>query len=161
MEFKIREVEMEDRERVNDLATKLLQLHKEHLPNIFTKEEIKYNEEEFKNIVENSNYYMVVAESEEKEIVGFSYMEIEEKEENSKLSKSRVACMSMIQVEEDYMGLGVGTELMKTVEAAAKEKKNKGEVDRIELRIWSFNSDSEKFSKNRDLKSLYTVYEVL
>lgn len=162
MKFKIRKAILKDRERLNELATKLQDFHRKEMPDIFTKPTSEWSEDEFCNIIQNTeSNYIVLAENEEGEIAGFTYIQVLEQGGDEKLKKSKIAYYSMIYIEEEYRKFGVGRMLKNDTDNYARELKAKGLVERIEVRVWEFNEGSRSFIKNEHLRPLYTVYEMI
>lgn len=162
MEIKIRKVQESDLTKVNEYALKLSEMHIKELPNSMNHEIVQFTKEEFKEICTNKNKnYMTVAVTKDNKIIGVHYVQFLVTKCDGKISSSKIGYFYMVYVDEEYRGTEVSTMLYQDARNYCIEKKQKGEIERIEFRVWGFNHNCLKFTEKQGIRHLYSVYEIL
>ncbi|QTL97862.1 GNAT family N-acetyltransferase [Iocasia frigidifontis] len=155
MEVKIREANFEDYNEIKILMNQVHNLHCQNRPDIYVDTNEPLKKEEFKEIVNNSNKIVLLAECQDK-VVALSIITIKEPSENPILVSRKVAYMEDLCVHKDYKRRGIG----KMVYNEALKRIKLLDIDSLELMVWSFNKSAIKFYENMGMKPQYLKMEM-
>lgn len=141
----IRKAEHRD---INDILRLLHQVAKVHhdlRPDLFVADKTKYNAEELAVLIEDENYYIVVAEENEK-VFGY-IIGILREPQLEVLQPIKTMYIDDLCVDEESRGQAVGKSLYKHIVDVAKEL----ECYNITLNVWGSN-DAMEFYESMNLK---------
>jgi ribosomal protein S18 acetylase RimI-like enzyme len=113
-----------------------------------------FNFEYFVEQVNNKNTINLVYED-NKEIVGFILAQYKKPSKVPFIRKRKVIFIDSIVVDENHKKMGIGRRMMEYLENIAKKKK----VESVELNVYSFNKDAQKFYKALGMSEKCSIYE--
>lgn len=152
--MKIRDARAEDCEQVLKLLSELQNLHALCRPDIFKEGQTVMDKEEFQQMTEDPNRYMLVAE---KDGIIFGMIEMEIKEiVNPILMKRKVGLINSFIVKESMRNQGIGQQLFDEVIKTAGERN----LDSLQLNVWRFNEEAIHFYEKNGMKPLLTTMEL-
>lgn len=133
----IRDMQLQDFEKVNTVMREVHALHVKNRPDLYIDMEEPYARDKFEADIENENMITVLAE-ENGEIMGICMAAFREQ---TCMVKKRTVYMDVLCVREPYRGRGIGTKLFLHVQ---KEAKTKG-AKRLDLMVWGVNEKAYAF----------------
>lgn len=133
----IRDIVVEDFEKVNELMKEVHTIHVKNRPDLYMDIDELYLKKQFEEDVKNENIISILAEEGE-QILGICFVSFREK---TCMVKKRTAYMDELCVGKKYRKQGVGTKLFYYVQA---EVKRMG-AERLDLMVWGFNDSAYKF----------------
>ncbi len=152
--IEIREARFEDCAQILELLTQLQEMHAVSRPDIFKEGQVVMGENDFENILSDSDRIIYVAEMGNR-LIGM--VEIEFKEVlNPILVRRKVGIIDSIIVEKEMRNQGFGGLLF---EEAKKAAENRG-VESLELNVWGFNESAIQFYEKSGMKILRTTMEL-
>jgi ribosomal protein S18 acetylase RimI-like enzyme len=137
----IRAVTPQDIKAVGRLFQGVQELHATHVPQAFRRPTDEESTSAWLGpIIGSPNAYCLLAEQ-DGEAVGYLFAQEVRREESLIRPAIRWLILEHVAVAPSFQRQGVGTALMKAlfVEAAARK------IDRIELEVWSFNGQAQRF----------------
>lgn len=134
----IRKANISDFKKIHSFATSLLDQHKSVRPDIFCDGEA-LTLDEYKMMLEDGSMITLVYESND-EVMGFINARIFTYD-NPLLRKIRSCHINDLYVEEKHRQKGIAKKLIEKLSDHLKEL----HVQKIELRVWSFNKSAIKF----------------
>lgn len=133
----IRNIELEDFEKVNLVMREVHALHVKKRPDLYKDVDEPYPRDQFISDIQNENMITVLAE-ENNEILGICMVSFREQ---TCMVKKRTAYMDVLCVSEPYRRRGIGTSLFLYVQEATKMKG----AERLDLMVWGFNERAYTF----------------
>ena len=141
MDTVIRPAVQSDYEGLCEILDEIDAIHRRTLPSIYKKPDGPVREREYINsIISNDDPEVLVAVT-NKQIVGFINAYIEFSKDLPIVKKRKYVKIDTVVVKEEFRRLGIGTELMNSIQRWAKEKG----INQIELGVWSFNTSAISF----------------
>lgn len=110
--------EIKDFERINEIAKQVHELHVSWRPDIFISVDTVIPKENFENMVENNNIYVVKYKG---NIVGYITFQYEEKISHG-MHDRRILKITAIAIDEPYRGKGFGRALLEFTKTYAKKE---------------------------------------
>lgn len=154
--MEIRKARKEDIKGILSLLLQVNQIHADGRPDLFKSGGIKYTES---NLAEKMNKEgeMILVAVENGEVLGYSFLEIEDTKESTSLYPHRAIYIDDLCVDETKRGKHVGSELFKEIKKTAKELG----AYHITLRVWECNPNARAFYDAMGMKTLYSEMEML
>lgn len=150
MEIKIREADINDYESLCEVYVELDELHRLNHPELFIKpEEFARAKEYIMESINNRNKALFVADVDSK-VVGYAECDIHQSANFPVIKKREWIQLDGIAVKRAYQSYHIGSLLLKRVVEWAKSK----DVNRIELKVYSFNSEAVNFYLKKGFKEL-------
>lgn len=149
----IRYATNEDIPKITDLLRQVNNLHSELRSDLFIMDKTKYSEDELKDIIENDNSPVFVADDNGVVGYGFCMMEYKEKHNNSPAVKTLY--IDDICIDEKYRGMNIGKAIYEYIEDFAKKEK----CHNITLNVWEGNERAKRFYEKCNLKVQKTTLE--
>ena len=141
--FEIRRLETADYEQAAEIFAFVHALHQKNRPDIYRKTDMPLCKDEFFKMCADRNGILLCVE-ENRRVLGIACAYMRENSGDA-VSLPRIkAFMEDFAVRPDAQGCGVGSALLKAVEAEAKRRG----ADALELMVWSFNDTAIKFYEN-------------
>lgn len=140
----IKKATMMDFEEIHSIFQEVHDLHLKNEPKTFKKKD-PFTKEEFTNILEDKNSFLLIAE--EIKIIGFINAFISIKE-GRQTKKKKIMHIEQLGVKKTEHNRGVGTKLIEEIKSIAKENN----CDKIILDVWSFNDNAIEFYKKKGFK---------
>ena len=147
-------MKINDYDSVRKLYNQIYLLHLEGRPDLYLKDVEYFNFEYFVEQLNNKNTINLVYE-ENKEIVGFILAQYKKPSKAPFIRKRKVIFIDNIVVDELHKKMGIGRRMMEYLEHIAKKKN----VESIELNVYSFNKEAQKFYKTLGMSEKSSVYE--
>lgn len=155
MEVKIRDAIFEDYNEIKILMNQVHNLHCKNRPDIYIDTNEPLKKGEFKEIINDSNKIVLLAEYQDI-VVALCIITIKEPFENPILVSRKVAFMEDLCVHKDYKRKGIG----RVVYNEALKRIKLFDIDSLELMVWSFNESAIKFYENMGMKPQYLKMEM-
>ena len=152
--MKIRKMKINDYESVQKLQHQAYVLHSNARPDLYIKNANSFNFEYFVEQLNSKSTINLVYE-ENKEIVGILLAQYKKQSKVPFVRKRNVIFIDSVVVEKNYHKMGIGRRMMEYLEHIAKKKK----VESIELNVYSFNKDAQKFYKALGMSEKSSIYE--
>jgi ribosomal protein S18 acetylase RimI-like enzyme len=150
MDIRIREVAINDYEDLCKIYSELDEHHRLNHPELFIKPDGYERAKEYvAEIMNDDNKALFVAEIQSK-VVGFSECYIIKSSNFPVIKKREWIQLDNIAVRKDYQNYHIGSLLLERVEEWAKFKK----INRVELKVYSFNENAIKFYSGKGFKEL-------
>ncbi|KGK88103.1 sortase [Desulfosporosinus sp. HMP52] len=150
MEIKVREAVIKDYESLCEVYVELDEQHRLNHPELFIlPEDYAKAKEYLLESINDSNKGLFVAEADSK-VVGFAECYLQKSSNFPIIKKREWIQLDGIAVREGYQKHGIGRLLLRRVIEWAKNK----DVDRIELKVYSFNSNAEQFYARNGFREL-------
>lgn len=150
MDIKIREAVINDYEILCEVYAELDKQHRLNHPELFIKPDDYARAKEY--ILENindSNKALFVADVDSK-VVGFAECYIQKSSNFPVIKKREWIQLDNIAVKGEYQNYHIGSLLLKKVVEWAKSK----QINRIELKVYSFNNNAIEFYSGKNFKDL-------
>ena len=154
--IKIREARKEDRISIIPILMQSSKMHFKNRLDIFKDKTESETEEEVKEILENNDIKMLVAENESLEICGVLICQIKSIENHKNLKDAKRLWIDDIVVTEKQRNKGIGRILIEEAQKIAQ----KNNCQRIELNVWNFNTDAIKFYEKLGMNTQRRVMEL-
>lgn len=152
--FEIRTLGRDDYAQTTKIFAFVHALHQANRPDIYRKTNVPLGEEEFFKMCDDPHEIMLCAVRDGK-ILGFACTVMRENAGDA-ISLPRIkAFMEDLAVRPDAQGRGVGSVLLKAVEAEAKRRG----AGTLELMVWSFNDTAIKFYENAGMTPRSVIME--
>lgn len=135
----IRRAEISDIDDINRLLYQVNNVHAEKRPDIFIKNQKKYNDEELKKIINDDNSPIFVYCQEG--IKGYAFCVAENYTENNNIAPRKTLYIDDICVDEKYRGSHIGSKIYEYVYNYAKAHG----FYNITLNVWQCNPQARKF----------------
>lgn len=146
----IRKARIEDYFSLCSVYDELDSLHLQNHPELFKKPLISSRDEsDIKNIIEDSNRELFVAEY-NFEIIGFTECFIATSIDHPVIKERKWVQLDNIAVKSEYQNKKVGNLLLEKVKEWAKEKN----INRIELTVYSFNTNTISFYEKKGFNEI-------
>ena len=152
--MKIRKMKINDYESVQKLQHQGYLLHSEARPDLYIQNANSFNFEYFVEQLNNKNTINLVYE-ENKEIVAILLAQFKKPSNAPFIKKRKVIFIDSIVVNQNYQKMGIGRRMMEYLENIAKKKK----FESIELNVYSFNKDAQKFYKSLGMSEKSSIFE--
>ncbi len=124
---------------LGELNLTVQKVHSNEYPELFKYPVDKIElEQEFKELLENNNYYVFVAII-NNNVVAYSLSQYVNRPESTLISGSKKLYIHHMAVSEDYRNRGVGKKLLSHIHMQAERL----EANEIGLDVWSFNSAAQ------------------
>jgi len=150
MNVKIREAIINDYKDLCELYVELDEHHRLNHPELFIKPDDSPRAEEYiSEIIDDDNKILFIAELESK-IIGFAECYILKSSSFPVIKKREWIQLDNIAVKRDYKNHKIGSLLLEKVIEWAKFK----EINRIELKVYSFNKNAIEFYSKKGFKDL-------
>ena len=150
MEITIREALTGDYEALCEIYGELDGLHRQNHPEIFTKpEEAARAKEYLSGVMEEPGRALFAALADGK-LAGFAECCIQSASGFPVFKKREWVQLDSLAVKKKYQNLHIGSLLLDKVTEWAGEKN----IPRIELKVYSFNSDTVRFYENKGFREL-------
>lgn len=150
MEIKFREASINDYEGLCEVYVELDELHRLNHPELFIKpEEYARAKEYILGSINDGNKALFVAEVDSK-VVAYAECNLQTSANFPVIKKREWVQLDGIAVKREYHNHHIGSLLLKRVVEWAKSKG----VNRIELKVYSFNSEAEDFYVRKGFKEL-------
>ena len=150
MDIKIREVNIDDYEDLCKIYAELDEHHRLNHPELFIKPDGYERAREYiSEVIDDNDKALFVAEIESK-IVGFSECYILKSSNFPVIKKREWIQLDNIAVRRDYQNCHIGSLLLKRVVEWAEFK----QINRIELKVYSFNKNAIEFYEVKGFKEL-------
>lgn len=152
MNIKLREAIVSDFNQMLKIYDELDEMHRVEHPTIFIKPEGDARPLEYiQNLIEDENKYLVIAEVDD-QLIGFAECAVLESSTFPVVRKRKWVELNSLVVSKNYQGKGIGKKLLNEVTKWSKEK----EINRMELKVFSFNTSADEFYKKAGFKDLYS-----
>ncbi len=148
----MRKMEKRDFEKVREIMGKLHMLHVQNRPDLYTKLDDPFPEQEYLSCMDSDNHISILAEENE-EIMGICLVSFREK---SGMVAGRTAYMDALYVREKFRGQGTGERLFQYV---LKEAKERG-ANRLDLMVWDFNQQAVQFYQKMNMRIQRSMMEI-
>jgi ribosomal protein S18 acetylase RimI-like enzyme len=146
-DMRIRNATNADLEAILELNAFVQRQHAEALPELFkAPTKSRQTAELFRGFLADANSLMILAEAEQP--AGYLWAQFQDRPDSWAHQSLRLLCVQHMAVAPQFQGRGVGTLLMKK---AVETARSKG-IHRIELDVWSFNSDAKRFYTRHGFK---------
>ncbi len=158
MNITIRHAIPNDRLKIRPLQTEIADLHHAGRPDLFRTEARYYNESTFRQMLDDPNHFIFLAESDNGEPVGYAFAEIKHIRNHSTYIDFDQFYIDDICVAKKYRRQGVGTRLF---ERCLYEAEN-ANCYTIDLGVYHFNKDAIKFYEKMGMRPrLYHMERIL
>ena len=154
MNLIIRSAEERDCEAVIDLLYGIADFHHQGRPDIFKADFSKYTPDEYLGLLKREDVFILVAEL-DKKVEGYAIAFYNEFEGDRGKYPSKYLYLDDLCVSPDCRKGGVGSALMREVEAKAKSLG----CDKVELNVWNFKGNAVEFYKKCGFDATYTHME--
>ena len=144
----IRRATNEDINGVNRLLHQVLYVHHVDRPDIFKAQGKKYRDDELLKIIADDSTPLFVAVSEQGEILGHCFTQINEVRNHSSLVDIKTLYIDDLCIDESARGTGVGTALY---DFALSFARSIGCYN-VTLNVWAENKAAMKFYESKGLK---------
>ena len=134
----IRYAKEEDIDKILELLSEVLEIHATLRPDVFISGTTKYNKEEIKEMLNNPNTPIFVAD--EDGVKGYAFCVIKEVNNNN-MHKSKTLFIDDLCVEESSRAKGIGKKIYEYLNDYAKEIN----CDNITLNVWEANEEAISF----------------
>lgn len=149
----LRALRKEDYPFIDSCMQELHALHVNARPDLYAPLEHPYSEQDFLNIVENSEHLTVAAVDEPNTILGFGIATLKEK--SGMIAGLKNAYIDDIFVRPEYRRKGLAKKFFEALEHRAKEQGAK----RIDLMVWAFNEPALTFYESLGMKPQRYIFE--
>lgn len=140
----IRDITIQDFDRVNELMREVHALHVQNRPDLYVAMEEPYPRKKFIEDINNEDVISILAE-EENEILGICFVTFREK---TCMVHKRTAYMEDLCVRRQDRAQGIGTQLFEYAQSRAKRMG----AERLDLMVWGFNQPAFDFYKKMDMQ---------
>ncbi|OZM58690.1 GNAT family N-acetyltransferase [Lottiidibacillus patelloidae] len=152
MDIKLRKANITDFHQMLKIYKELDEMHRVEYPDIFIEPEgearpLEYIEKQ----IEDDDKYLIVAET-DKQIVGFVECVVMESSSFPVIKKRKWVELNSLVVLKEYQGIGVGKMLLESVIKWSNEKR----INRIELKVFTFNSSAKDFYSKAGFKDIFS-----
>ena len=152
MNIDTREAKVTDFHQMLEIYKELDEIHRVEYPEIFIEPEggprpLEYIQDQ----IEDDDKYLVLAELDSL-IIGFAECAVMESSTFPVMKKRKWVELNSIVVLKDYQSKGVGKILLNCVSEWSRKK----EINRIELKVFNFNSSASEFYLKADFKTMYS-----
>lgn len=152
MDIKIRKAKITDFQQMLEIYKELDEMHRIEHPELFIEPEGEARPLEYiQKQIGDEDKYLVVAET-ANQIVGFAECVVMESSSFPVIKKRKWVELNSLVVMKGWQGKGIGKMLLESVVTWSSEKK----ISRVELKVFTFNSDAERFYVNAGFKNLYS-----
>lgn len=151
----IREATVEDIKQMTKLLQQVANLHSNNRPDIFKEKEISDYDNWSKDLVEDDEKIVIIAEK-EKIICGVMVCKVRIIENHVNLKDAKILSIAEICVDENYRKKGIGSNLIEEAKRIAKENN----CNRLELNCWEFNEKARKFYNENGLLTQRRIMEI-
>ena len=134
----IRYAKEEDISRILELLSEVLEIHATLRPDVFISGTTKYTKEEIKEMLNNPNTPIFVAD--EEGVRGYAFCVIKEVSNNN-MHKSKTLFIDDLCVEKSSRAKGIGKKIYEYLNDYAKEIN----CDNITLNVWEANAEAISF----------------
>lgn len=141
MSITVRTAVPEDRERIRPLQQEIADLHHEGRPDLFKTEARFFNEEDFAARLSDPYHTVLIAETENGEVVGYAFAWVIEYRNHPTYMDFDTFYIDDICVLKAYRRMGIGKRLFERCRTIAMEKKCRN----IDLGVWHFNREAIAF----------------
>lgn len=150
MDIKIREAVINDYEILCEVYAELDKQHRLNHPELFIKPDDYARAKKYiSENINDSNKALFVADVDSK-VVGFAECYIQKSSNFPVIKKRKWIQLDNIAVKGEYQNYHVGSLLLKKVVEWAKSK----QINRIELKVYSFNNNAIEFYSGKNFKDL-------
>jgi ribosomal protein S18 acetylase RimI-like enzyme len=140
MNIKIRAAVIDDSERILELLKQIGDLHGAGRPDVFRDDVVKYNIKELREIFENPDKRVFVAEV-DSVVCGYVFCEILNFENHKVFKNYRALYVDDLCVDKDFRNMGIGSALFEKCKEFAKQ----ADCYCVELNVWEFNGSAVEF----------------
>ena len=153
----IRKAEEKDISRIDDLLLQVLRVHHEGRPDIFKPEARKYNDDQLKDIINDPQRPIFVAEIDGR-VEGYAFCIFQQHIDDNILTDILTLYIDDLCVDENCRGKHIGKELYKYVLAFARESG----FYNVTLNVWASNESARRFYEAMGLSYLkYSMEQIL
>ena len=153
----IRKAEEKDISRIDDLLLQVLRVHHEGRPDIFKPEARKYNDDQLKDIINDPQRPIFVAEIDGR-VEGYAFCIFQQHIDDNILTDILTLYIDDLCVDENCRGKHIGKELYKYVLAFARESG----CYNVTLNVWASNESARRFYEAMGLSYLkYSMEQIL
>ena len=153
----IRKAEAKDISRIDDLLLQVLRVHHEGRPDIFKPEARKYNDDQLKDIINDPQRPIFVAEIDGR-VEGYAFCIFQQHIDDNILTDILTLYIDDLCVDENCRGKHIGKELYKYVLAFARESG----CYNVTLNVWASNESARRFYEAMGLSYLkYSMEQIL
>lgn len=153
----IRKAEEKDIPRITELLYQVHKVHSDRRPDLFRRGSKKYDENELKQIIADSERPIFVGIDESGNVLGYAFCIFQHFGDNS-LEKHDTIYIDDLCVDEKYRKKGIGTALYGYVVKLAKESG----CHNMTLNVWAQNEDAIIFYSRMGLSvQKYTMEKIL
>lgn len=142
--MQIRDITIQDFEKVNELMREVHALHVQNRPDLYIDMEEPYPKEKFTEDIKNGDVIAILAE-EESEVLGICFVTFREK---TCMVHKRTAYMEDLCVRRQDRAQGIGTQLFEYAQGQAR----KMGAERLDLMVWGFNQAAADFYEKMGMK---------
>ncbi len=150
----IREAVIKDFDSYINLYESLTEYHIQNRPDIL-KSVPGLTKSDFKKIIKNKDTFITVIEKDE-EIIGFSKWQIKKVRNNPHLQERIVAFVDEFFIDFPFRRNGYGKKLWNSIVDIASKRG----AQHIELYVWDFNENAQKFYESLGMTPQRTVMEL-
>lgn len=144
MDITIRSATAEDRIRIRPLQKEIADLHHKGRPDMFRAEPRYFTDAEFAERLNDPKHTVLIAETKEKEVVGYAFGWIISYKNHSTYIDFNSFYIDDICVLKSYQRKGIGRKLFE----CCKEEAKKHGCKMLDLGVWAFNKDAIAFYKS-------------
>lgn len=150
----IRDAVIEDFESYIKLYESLTEYHIQNRTDIL-KSVPKFTKNDFKKFTKSKNVFITVIEKNQK-IIGFSKWQIKKVRNNTHLQDRVIAFVDEFFIDSSFRRNGYGKKLWNAIVDAALKKG----AQYVELYVWEFNENAQRFYENLGMTPQRTVMEL-
>ena len=143
----IRKAEKKDIHGIEELLVQVCLVHHHGRPDLFQYGKQKYTASQLYELLDNPDYCVFVAVSEDGKILAHAFCIHQEEKDHKVLTNIKTLYIDDICVHEDYRNEKIGKKLYNYVHRYAKEQ---GYYN-ITLNVWAFNQNALKFYESLGL----------
>ncbi len=152
----IRPAAVRDIPRIGELLVQVCNVHAAGRPDIFIADHRKYNNEELRFLINQTETApILVATNESDEVVGYAFCQIQDHPATDNTRHRPTLYLDDLCVDQNARGQHIGTRLYEAVKTLARERA----CQCITLNVWACNPSAEAFYQHLGLKPLKTYLE--
>lgn len=157
MNITVRKAKVYDSNGVLNLLKQIAAYHQNGRPDLFKVASSKYSKEEFTEILQDEDKPVFVAVNEDNKVLGYTFC-IVKRFKSHPVYKDRTSLyIDDLCVDESVRGQHIGKRLFENVKVYAK----KIGCYNIDLNVWEFNENAEKFYENCGMTTQRRIMEFI
>ncbi|MGM0896501.1 MAG: N-acetyltransferase family protein [Bacillota bacterium] len=155
MEYTMREAEITDYEKLQDIHKEVHDFHVDGRPDIYKEADRTLDKQYFTQLIESDEGAIYLIEN-DNEIIGFTILRINESPNRTTIMKRKYLFMEDLGVKEQYRSYGLGRKLFQRAMKFAKEN----DAATLELGVWEFNEEAIHFYKSMGMNNQARKMEI-